>query len=391
VGGWKHARALAAAAVFAVALGVAAGALAESRGGGAGTSPAILTAHSRTTGHFEYVVDAGKISVYSIDRRNRLVQTISVPQLGTPRGVVASPRTGTLYVSYGGQGGSFGTGSLLALDLRSGNVLWNRDYRSGVDSLAITPDGRTIYLPAGEASNVGTWSIVDASDGSVVGTLDGPVGAHNTIMGPDGRFVYLAGVDTPYLEVASTATNAVVRRAGPLNGPGVRPFTIDASQTLAFTTARSFLGFQVSDLRTGKVLYTVPVPGFGWNPQTFQRTPDHGISLSPNGRELYLIDTPNGYVHVFDASGLPAKAPRLVASVKLAHAPPNDGWLQHSRNGRYVYVGRSGDVIDTRTRRVVDYLPPLQATADFLEIDWRRGRPVATTNRYGVGYPTRSR
>jgi hypothetical protein len=55
-----------------------------------------------------------------------------------------------------------------------------------------------------------------------------------------------------------------------------------------------------------------------------------------------------------------------------------------------VYVGRAGDVIDTRTRKIVSYLPPLQATATFLEIDWRRGRPVATTNRYGVGYNRRA-
>jgi len=51
-----------------------------------------------------------------------------------------------------------------------------------------------------------------------------------------------------------------------------------------------------------------------------------------------------------------------------------------------VYVGRSGDVIDTSTHTIVDYLPPLQQTADFLEIDWRNGRPVSTTSRYGIGY-----
>src|SRR5207248_1217360 len=129
-------------------------------------------------------------------------------------------------------------------------------------------------------------------------------------------------------------------------------------------------------------------PGFGWDSRAFGRTPDHGISLSPDERELYLIDTPNGYVHVFDVSGLPAATPRDVADIKLAHPPPADGWLQHSRDGRYVYVGRAGDVIDTKTRRIVDFLPPLQRTADFLEIDWRAGRAVSTTSRYGVGYVT---
>ena len=79
----------------------------------------------------------------------------------------------------------------------------------------------------------------------------------------------------------------------------------------------------------------------------------------------------------------------LVANIKLAHAPPNDGWLQTSRDGRYLYVGRSGDVIDTRTDNIVAYRRAIGSTADFLEIDWRHGRPVATTNRYGVGYARR--
>src|SRR5439155_15898538 len=130
--------------------------------------------------------------------------------------------------------------------------------------------------------------------------IDGPAGAHNTIVGPDGRYLYLGGVDYPYLEVASTRTRRVVREVGPLNAPGVRPFTINGSQTLAFTTARTFLGFQVSSLVSGKVLYTVPIPGFSFDPTAFRRTPNHGISLSPNERRLYLIDTPNGCVHVFD-------------------------------------------------------------------------------------------
>ena len=379
-------------AVVAAVLAAAALALVVSRSRSeptahdSGRSPAQLTAHSAATMHFEYVISDGAVYVYSIDHGNRLVQTVSLPQIGSElHGAVASPRTGRLYISYGQQMPP--GGSLLAYDLRRGRVLWHRTYSFGIDSMAISPNGRRIYMPAGEATTDGRWRIIAASNGRPTGrSIEGPVGAHNTIMGPGGRYLYLGGVDYPYLEVASTATNRVVRKIGPLNGPGVRPFTINGSQTLAFTTARSFLGFQVSNIRTGKVLYTVPVPGFSFDPKTFQRTPDHGIALSPDEHHLYLIDTPNGYVHVFDVRGLPATRPRLTANIKLAHAPPNDGWLQTSRNGRYLYVGRAGDVIETRTGRIVDYLPPLQNTADYLEIDWRRGKPVATTNRYGVGY-----
>jgi hypothetical protein len=351
-----------------------------------GHSPAQLTRRSTTIRHFEYVVSDGALYVYSIDHANRLVETVRLPQIGraAPHGAVAYPRLGRLYISYGEQKPP--GGSLLAYDLRRSRVLWHRSYPFGIDSMAISGNGRWIYMPAGEVSSSGAWRIIAARNGRPDGrAIYGPAGAHNTILGPDGRYLYLGGVDSPYLEIASTATNQVVRKIGPLNRPGVRPFVINGSQTLAFTTAKSFLGFQVGSILTGKVLYTVPVSGYSFNPKKFRHVACHGISLSPNGRELYLVDRPNGYVHVFDVSGLPADPPTLVANIRLRHPPATTSWLEHSRNGRYVYVGGSGDVIDTRTRRIVDYLRPLRATWDFLEIDWRHGRPVATTNRYGAG------
>jgi hypothetical protein len=189
----------------------------------------------------------------------------------------------------------------------------------------------------------------------------------------------------------------VLKRVGPLHG-GVRPFTVNGRQTLAFTTATRFLGFQVSSLETGKVLYTVPIKGFGWNPRTFKPSaPSHGISLSPDEREVWVIDAPNSYVHVFDVSGLPSKPPRQVADIRLLHKLARDehpcsydcardGWVQHSRSGRFVYIGDSGDVVSTAKRRVVAFLPALRDSRKSLEIDWRLGRPIFTTSRTGLGY-----
>ena len=88
----------------------------------------------------------------------------------------------------------------------------------------------------------------------------------------------------------------------------------------------------------------------------------------------------------------PDLPPRDIADIKLAHPPVGgDSRLQHSKDGRYVYVGRSGDVIDTASRKIVRYLAPLHTTTEFIEIDWRHGRPVDTTSRYGVGYPLQNR
>jgi DNA-binding beta-propeller fold protein YncE len=313
------------------------------------------------------------------------------------RGVVASPATHTLYISYGGDGGSSGTGSLLAYDLLSGRVRWQRHLGTGIDSMAITLDGRRIYMPSGELDGSGTWDVLAASDGHVLARLHGGAGAHNTVVGLSGRRVYLGGRNGDYLDVADTATNRVVKRIGPLRS-GVRPFTINGRETLAFTTATGFLGFQVSSITSGKVLYTETFPGFGWSPGSFRASaPSHGISLSPDERQVWVMDAPNSTVHVFDVSGLPSRAPSLIASVRMsesmsgderpcAYDCTRDGWLQHSRDGRYVYVGDAGDVIDTHTFRVVAHLPALRQSRKMLEIDWRNGRPVASTSRQGLGY-----
>ncbi len=368
------------------------------------TSSGQARAAGPATTHLEYVLDDGTITVYDIDRGHRRIKVIPLTEARGIRGVAASPAAHMLFVSYGGDGGggSGSTGSLLAFDLVQNRVLWTRSYDTGIDSFDVTPDGSTIYLPTGELSTGGDWLVINARTGDRVGSVAGGAGPHNTVVGLDGRYVYLGGRSSPYLDVASTKTNTVVRRIGPLRD-GVRPFTINGRQTLAYTTATGFLGFQVSSIVTGKVLYTIPVPHFTYDPGTYAPSaPSHGISLSPDEKQLYLIDGPNSFIHVFDVSRGGTARPRLVANIKLLHPLTGveqpcaydcarDGWLQTSTSGRYLYVGDSGDVIDTRTRRVVRFLPTLQNTRKMLEIDWRSGTPVATTSRIGLGRVIKTR
>jgi DNA-binding beta-propeller fold protein YncE len=365
------------------------------------TTPSGARSQTSSTRHLEYVFTDHLISVFDIDRGQRLVQQIPLPQIRAIRGVAVSPSSHLLYVSYGGDGGggAGSTGALAAIDLLTNQVRWQREYGTGIDSLSVTPDGKTIYLPTGELSHGADWLVIDARTGAQTGVVTGGAGPHNTVVGLDGRYAYLGGRSSVYLTVVRTKDNKVVRQIGPLKDT-VRPFTINGRQTLAYTTATGFLGFQVSSIRTGRVLFTVPVPGFSYNPATFAPSaPSHGISLSPDERELYLIDAPNSYVHVFDVHGGSKNAPRPLKDIKLAHPLTGDedpcvydcardGWIQHSRSGRYVYVGDSGDVIDTRTRRVIAYLPALRETRKMLEIDWRNGVPIATTSRSGLGYVT---
>jgi len=345
--------------------------------------------------HYEYVFPDRGMDVYDLDHGFRLVERWSIPEAHGYRGVAVSPATRMLYLSVGGNGGSSGHGSLIAISLRRNRILWERAFPTGTDSPAITPDGRRLFLPTGERTFDDVWYVVDARTGEVTGEIDAGPGPHNTIVSPDGRRVYLGPRNSRYFYVASTTTDRIVRRIGPLI-PGVRPFTINGAQTLAYTTATGFLGFQVSSIRSGRVLYTVRIAGFR-DPHP-GGTPSHGISLSPDSRELYVIDVPNSYVHVFDVSRTPAQRPRQIANIALRHSMKGRespcggdcgraGWLQGSLDGRYVFVGDSGDVIGTRTRRVVAFLPALRNSRYLFELVWRGAVPVRTSTRSGIGYP----
>jgi hypothetical protein len=339
---------------------------------------------------YEYVVDDRELDVYDARPPFRLEERIRVPAAHALRGVAVSPATRRLYLSVGGNGGSSGDGALVSFDLTRNRVLWERSFPTGTDSPAITADGRTIYLPEGERTTDDVWYVVDAGDGRVRAKIHAAPGPHNTIVSRLRPLVYLGPRNSRWLVIASTRTNRVVEKVGPLKG-GVRPFTVDERRGLAYTTASAFLGFQVSSLRTGKVLYTVPIR-FPWRGSL--GTPSHGISLSPDGRDLEVIDVPNAIVHAYDVSGVPARPPRHVADVHLhpdmrGRETPcggdcgRAGWLQHSLDGRYVFVGDDGDVIAAGTHRVVGFLPALRQSRYLFELDWRGGRPVATSTRSG--------
>lgn len=361
------------------------------------TGTTTSTGGSSATRHYEYVFPDGGMYVYDMDNGHKLVKSISLPTAAGVRGVVVSPITHMLYISYGGDGGSNGNGSMLKYDLVAGKIVWTKDYSSGIDSMAISPDGKTIYMPDGELSPDGIWNVIDARTGNIICAVDAGKGPHNTIVSLNGAHIYMGGRNYNYLEVADASTHTIIKEIGPLMS-GVRPFTINGTETLAYISVTSFLGFQVGDINTGQVLYTVSIHGFSWDGNG-PSDPSHGISLSPDEKDLYVIDWPNSYVHVFNVAGVPNSPPKQVADIKLTHSMNHnespcaydclaDGWLQHSKDGRFVYVGDSGDVIDTATRNTVAYLPTLYNTRKMLEIDWANGVPVFTTSRSGLGYIT---
>jgi DNA-binding beta-propeller fold protein YncE len=350
--------------------------------------------------HWLYAVSAGPdVSVYDIDSPTfALVKQVHAgTDTAEVRGAVAS-YDGMLYIAAGCASPQYCAGKLTKLDLLRDQVLWTVAVPQGIDSHAISPDGKTIYMPTGENDFAHTkWLVIQTSDGSVTGTIDSGIGApHNTIVGNDGRHVYLdaVGQDSTgksFLVVADAETQSVIQRIGPVLDNVTRPFTIDAAERFAFILPMGFTGFQVGDIATGQILFTVspgnytcPWMGLG---QTI--TCNHGISLSPDGAELYTVDYYNNAIHIFDVTGLPTRMPTMKDTFVLVHPYTYSGaWATHSRDGRFVFVGRSGDVIDTRTRTLAGFVPALVGTKIYTEVDLQDGQVIFTPlSRSAVGYP----
>jgi hypothetical protein len=351
-----------------------------------------------TAAHWLYDVVDGTIYVHDIDNNHTLVKQFDIPVKGK-RGVIAAPSRGMLYVSSCGTGACGGTrGYLLAYDLVHDVVAWIANYKFGTDHPAITPNGSTIYMPhGGDASDVAN-TVIDASNGKPTGSITTGTNGHNTVASLDGAQVYSGGYSGPtknYVSVVDPSTNQVVLQAGPTIN-GVRPFTVNGSRTLLFTTSTNFCGFQVLSLASGNVLHTVPFGGSCMFAAS--DAPSHGISLSPDEKRVYIIDAALNALMVYDISGLPASPPTFVAQIPLSslagfQSPcqthcQREGWVLNDLSGRYVYVGDSGDVVSTATNSVVTTLQSLRNTRQMIEVDWANGTTSATSTHFGLGYNT---
>ena len=336
-------------------------------------------------GSYSFVIVDGEIRVYDIDRGHVLVKKVAIPDryvMSGIRGVAAHAPSRRLYVSFWGDGIPERRGYLLAYDLERDVVEWRRAYEPSIDSLAVTPDGRKLYMPCGEErSNCDHWFVLDAATGDELGRIPMHVGTHNTVVSQDGRHAYLASLKHDRLAVVDTESDRIIRWIGPF-GDSIRPFTVTRAGDLVFVNVDFLSGFEVGDLRTGEPLHRVAVRGFPLKPDDYPELPitqSHGIALTPDERELWVVDSFYKFLHVFDVTGLPDVAPRQVADIALTDDPK---WINFTRDGRYAHVS-TGEIVDARTRRVVALT---EKSRYFVQIDWEAGNPERAYSRYGLGY-----
>jgi hypothetical protein len=316
------------------------------------------------------------ILVYDIDAGHKFVKRI--PTWDTPegqpaenvKGVVANAKTAKIYVSTPKRVACF--------DLITEKKIWDREYEGGCDRMALSPDGKTMYVPSFEGPH---WHVVDALTGEVIKKIELNSGAHNTVYSLDGRFAYLAGLKSPMLRVADARAHTIAKEIGPFSNV-IRPLTINNAQTFCYVNVNDLLGFEVGDMKTGKMLHRVEVSGFQKGPTKRHGCPSHGVGLTPDEKELWLCDAFNERAHVFDNTVMP---PKQIMSIKLREQP---GWVTFSLDGKLAYPS-TGEVIDVKTKKIITALSdetgrPVHSEK-LLEIDFAGAKPTRAGDQFGLG------
>jgi DNA-binding beta-propeller fold protein YncE len=316
------------------------------------------------------------ILVFDIDHGYKFVKRIptwSVPAGKDPenvKGIAASAKTGRVYVTS--------LNRMIAIDIVSGKKIWDKSYEGGCDRMAISPDGKVLYVPELEGP---AWHVVDAATGDVIATVETKSGSHNTIYAADGAHVYLAGLKSPVLSVADPATHKVVSTVGPF-GNVIRPFTVNGANSVVFVNVNGLLGFEAGDLKTGKQLCRVEVTGYKQGPVKRHGCPSHGIALTPDEKELWVADCANSAIHVFDSTVMP---PKQVTSIRQRDCV---GWVSFSMDGRVAYSS-TGEVIDAATKKIVAALTDEKGrqvqSEKLLDVTISNGKVTAAGNQFGLG------
>jgi len=256
-----------------------------------------------------------------------------------------------------------------------------------VTALAMSPDGRRIYLGGRTPPTV---TVIDTASNTVTALIGVPQKPNGLAVSPDGAYVYV--VSNNALSVITTASNTLTGvtiadydstlEAVAVSHDGTHLYIADGLRaTVTIRDARTRAATATTPLGTGyDIVDAIALTGDGRRffavmprqiamldaatatvtTRTAFEGPDSTIVVGADGRFVYAMGKPSSKVHVFDGS--------TGASVAVVQLNGIGNGLAISPSGRYMFVaiqptsrdGSSGDiaVIDTTTRTVVGNLQP---------------------------------
>jgi YVTN family beta-propeller protein len=255
--------------------------------------------------------------------------------------VAVSPDGRTLYVSRSN------LADVVAISLVTREQLW-RTRVDGLrsDHMAISPDGGRLIVSALTAKKA---DVLDAATGKITGSFPTGDYPHENQFSEDGRRIYNASIGTvpvpDWLEPLKGARQVTVVNAQTLQvervlpfSHGVRPFVVTPDEKTMYAQLSFLNGLVEYDLKTAKITRTINLP-LSDEAAKMKRedypfdSAHHGLALSGDGKKLCDAGTISDYVGIL-------ALPSMTMTTRLSTGD-QPYWAYTSRDGAYCYVSNS--------------------------------------------------
>jgi hypothetical protein len=339
------------------------------------------------------VLDADKN--YSFLKRISYQLPASKMPGGKVSGIAASVPLQMLYVTQ--------DGSMTAIDLGTDQIAWRFN---GESTPVERPNGRTgssltgccerpWLLPDGKTLIVGShynswWYYIDGATGKVLDKVPTPEAnvAHNLAVTPDGKTAVLGSMSSPRIGKAGIAvldvpTRKILRYM--TFTEMVRPLTINHDGTLVYVNVNELIGFEIGDVRTGKMLKRFELPGDDWKGKGYS----HGIGMTPDQSEIWVADPVHNAWQVWDNPGDGLNPVYNPSKIIKPTAGVVHSWLTMSNDGKLAFLGDSS-VIDVKTHKEIavmkdEYGRRIVHTEKILHLRFQDGKLIEGNNQFAVG------
>ncbi len=300
--------------------------------------------------------------------------------------MMADPVTNMVYVST--------RGHLIAMDLATDKIVWNKTYEPGTccERGQITPDGLTLEV----GSNLKDFHrVIDAKTGEVKGVIQTPKSNfnHNMGMSADGKTVF----DAPNGVTMTVADMSTMKATQTITfDDHIRVFVINHDASRVYANLNNLLGFEIADAKTGKIIKRVEAPAEMWKAKWADPNlhffghgaPQHGVALTPDESEIWVPDSINNQMLIYDNEGQDNWKLDSAKTIKLQHA---SNWITMGLDGK-IALSSSGDVIDVKTHKIVAQLKDeygnLIHSEKFLELGFdNKGHLMRAENQFAEGDP----
>lgn len=235
--------------------------------------------------------------------------------------------------------------ALKALDAVSGKVLGTVALAGRPNQCAVTPDGKFLAVPIFDSDCV---QIVATEQMKTLKTL--PIKKpHNCLNAGTNQHMFVTSMGGNQVNMIDLKTLEYMAEI-PVGGVP-RPIAVSHDEKTLYVALSGFHGFVIADVPTRQVVRKIEFPALppGTDLRPLLNTATHGLTLTPDGKELWAASLASGNVYVYDVA-----SEKLSPKIPVGQLP---NWIAFSPDARYACVSNTGSndcsIVDRQSRKEV--------------------------------------